>query len=318
MSHTIVNTGPKKAQRSQLALPANRFDFFEKAARSPADAIFLDLEDSVAIEDKHKARDNAVKALNEIDWSDKLMLVRINGLDTQYMYQDLIDIVKHCPRLDRVLIPKVGVAADVYALDMLVTQIEKSIKRTNRLGFECLIETALGMSNVEQIVASSQRVEALSFGLADYAASLGTRTSTIGANHPDYGILAQEGKHNFIEQDMWHYAQMRILNACKSHGLCAIDGPFGDFNDKKGYRCAAKRVAALGFDGKWAIHPSQIELANEVFKPSNEEIEKAQAIIQAMQKAQAKGLGAASLDGELIDIASIKMAESILSKALVA
>jgi malyl-CoA/(S)-citramalyl-CoA lyase len=318
MSATIIEPATPRLQRSELAVPGTNPSFFEKAAQSPVDCIFLDLEDSIAPDEKEVARKNIVQALNEIDWGNKIMLVRINGLDTHYMYRDVIDVVENCPRLDMLLIPKVGVPADVYALDMLVTQIEQAKKRTKRLGFEVLIETALGMANVETIAQSSKRLEAMSFGVADYAASTRARTTVIGGAHPEYGVLTNRqtnDSRDFHWNDMWHYAQARIVVACRAYGLRPIDGPFGDFKDPDAYMAAAKRAAILGFEGKWAIHPSQIELANQVFSPSEAEITRAQRILDAMAQAQREGKGAVSLDGRLIDIASIKMAENLLQKA---
>lgn len=245
-------------------------------------------------------------------------MVRINGLDTAYMYRDVIDVVEACPRLDMILIPKVGVASDVYALDMLVSQIETAKKRTKRIGFEVLIETALGMANVEVIAQSSRRLEAMSFGVADYAASTRARTAVIGGVNPEYGVLADEdgeGRRAYFWADQWHAAQTRMMVACRAYGLRPIDGPFGDFSDAEGYIAAAKRAAVLGFEGKWAIHPSQIALANQVFTPSEVEVAKAQRILDAMNQAAKEGKGAVSLDGRLIDIASIRMAETLLSKA---
>jgi malyl-CoA/(S)-citramalyl-CoA lyase len=293
---------------------------FEKAAASKADIIFLDCEDAVAPDDKEQARKNIVAGLNEVDWGNKVMMVRINGLDTHYMYRDVVDIVEACPRLDMILIPKVGVPADVYAVDMLVTQIEQAKKREKKIGFEVLIETALGMANVEAIAQSSKRLEAMSFGVADYAASTRARTTVIGGVNPDYGVLTDKdsnGHRDYFWADQWHAAQTRMMVACRAYGLRPIDGPFGDFGDPDGYKAAARRAAVLGYEGKWAIHPSQIELANEVFSPSEAEVTKARRIMEAMDQAAKEGKGAVSLDGRLIDIASIRMAEALLAKAKV-
>ena len=230
----------------------------------------------------------------------------------------MVDVVEACPRLDMILIPKVGTAADVYAIDMLVTQIEAAKKRTKRIGFEVLIETALGMANVEAIAQSSKRLEAMSFGVADYAASTRARTTVIGGVNADYGVLTDKdeaGKRDYYWMDQWHAAQTRMMVACRAYGLRPIDGPFGDFSDPDGYTAAAKRAAVLGYEGKWAIHPSQIELANKVFTPSEAEVKKARRIMEAMETAAKEGKGAVSLDGRLIDIASIRMAEALLAKA---
>ena len=318
MSFTIVEQAPARLNRSELAVPGSQPQLFEKAAKSAADVIFLDLEDAVAPDDKAQARKNIIAALRDIDWGTKVMSVRINGLDTHYCYRDVVDVVENCPRLDMILIPKTGVPQDVYAIDMLVTQIEQGKKREKKIGFECLIETALGMANVEAIAQSSKRLEALSFGVADYAASTRARTVGIGGPHPDYGVLTDkdaDGKRHYYWNDPWHFALSRMMVACRAYGLRPIDGPFGDFSDPDGYTAAAKRAAVLGFEGKWAIHPSQVELANKVFTPSDAEVTKAKRIVEAMQQAAREGKGAVSLDGRLIDIASIRQAEALLNKA---
>jgi malyl-CoA/(S)-citramalyl-CoA lyase len=291
---------------------------FEKAANSAADIIFLDVEDAVAPDDKAQARKNIIQGLNDIDWGRKTMMVRINGLDTHYMYRDVVDIVEACPRLDMILIPKVGTPADVYAIDMMVTQIETAMGRTKRIGFEVLIETALGMANVEAIAQSSKRLEAMSFGVADYAASTRARTTVIGGVNKDSGVLTdrdEDGNREYFWTDPWHAAQTRMMVACRAYGLRPIDGPFGDFSDTDGYLAAANRAAVLGYEGKWAIHPSQIELANQVYTPSEAEVTRARRIMQAMDEAAKAGKGAVSLDGRMIDIASIRMAEALLAKA---
>ncbi len=281
---------------------------FEKAAQSDVDVIFLDLEDAVAPDEKEQARKNIIKALNDIDWGHKTMSIRINGLDTHYMYRDVVDVVEQAgERLDLIMIPKVGTAADVYAVDMMVTQIEDAKGYSKKIGFEHIIETALGMQNVTEIAGASRRNESLHFGVADYAASTRARTTIID---PD-----ETGNRDVHWGDMWHYALARMVVAARANGLRPIDGPFGDFQDPDGYRAAAKRAAVLGCEGKWAIHPSQIALANEVMSPSEAEVTKAKRILDAMAQAEAEGKGAVSLDGRLIDYASIRQAEVLVEKA---
>ena len=318
MSFTTIEQATARVHRSELAVPGSNTALFAKAAASAADVVFLDCEDAVAPDDKEQARRNIIQALNDIDWGAKTMMVRINGLDTHYMYRDVVDIVEACPRLDMILIPKVGVPQDVYAVDMLVTQIEAAKKRTRRIGFEVLIETALGMANVEAIAQSSKRLEAMSFGVADYAASTRARTTVIGGVNPDSGVLTDKdeaGRRQYFWSDPWHAAQTRMLVACRAYGLRPIDGPFGDFSDPEGYVAAANRAAVLGYEGKWAIHPTQIELANRVYTPSAAEVTRARRIVEAMEQAAREGKGAVSLDGRLIDIASIRMAEALIAKA---
>ncbi len=295
-----------RLQRSELAVPGSSPEMFEKAANSAADFVFLDCEDAVAPDGKEQARKNIIEALNDIDWHGKgrTISVRINGLDTHYMYRDVVDIVEQAGnKLDTILIPKAGTASDIYTVDCLVTQIETAMGIKHRIGLEALIETALGMANVEAIAQSSKRLEALHFGVADYAASCRARTVVIGGLNPDY------------PGDQWHASLQRMLVACRAYGLRAIDGPFGDFNDADGFIAAAKRVAAMGFEGKWAIHPSQIELANRVMSPLAQQVERARRVLAALDEAEKAGKGAAALDGKLIDAASARMAENIVKQA---
>ena len=318
MSFHPVEQAPGRLNRSELAVPGSQPQMFEKAAQSDVDVIFLDLEDAVAPDEKLQARKNIIKALNEIDWGKKSMSIRINGLDTHYMYRDVVDIVEQAgERLDLIMIPKVGTAADVYAVDMMVTQIEDAKGYKKRIGFEHIIETALGMQNVTEIAAASKRNESLHFGVADYAASTRARTTIIGGVNPDYSVLtdpAEDGSRDIHWGDMWHYALARMVVAARANGLRPIDGPFGDFSDPEGYKAAAKRAAVLGCEGKWAIHPSQVALANEVMSPSDGEVDRANRILSAMADAEAAGKGAVSLDGRLIDYASIRQAEVLIEK----
>jgi malyl-CoA/(S)-citramalyl-CoA lyase len=319
MSFTVVEPAPARLNRSELAVPGNRPELFEKAAKSAVDVVFLDLEDAVAPDDKVKARANIVRALNEVDFAAKTLSVRINGLDTHYMYRDVVDIIEQGgERLDLIMIPKVGTAGDVYALDMLVTQCESAVKRQKRIGFELIIETALGMANVDAIAAASRRNESLHFGVADYAASTRARTTNIGGPNPLYAVLTDKDEHGNRAVhwgDMWHYAIARMVVAARAYGLRPIDGPFGDFSDQDGYKAQAYRAAVLGCEGKWAIHPSQVALANAVFTPSEAEVAKARRILEAMKEAAREGKGAVALDGKLIDIASIRQAEVLVRKA---
>ncbi len=306
MSHTRHEPATPRLQRSTLAVPGSNPAMFPKALESDADVVFLDLEDAVAPGDKEQARRNVIQALLTLDWKGhaKTVSVRINGIDTHYMYRDVVDVVEQAGhRLDTVLIPKVGVPADVYLLDALLTQIEAARSIPHRIGIEVLIETALGMSNVEAIAAGRGRLEVLHFGVADYAASNRARTVNIGGLNPDY------------PGDQWHFALSRMTVACRAYGLRAVDGPFGDFRDADGYRAAARRGAALGIEGKWAIHPSQIALANETFTPPDAEVTRARRILEALEAAAREGRGAAQLDGRMIDAASARMAENIVRMA---
>lgn len=319
MSFKTITPAPTRLNRCELAVPGSSTKLFEKAAKSAADVIFLDLEDAVAPDDKPQARKNIVQALHDIDWGRKTMSVRINGLDTHYMYRDVIEVVEGAgDKLDLIMVPKVGTAADIYAVDMLLTQIETAKGLRKRIGIEAIIETALGMQNIHEIAAASPRLESLHFGVADYSASTRARTTSIGGPNPLYGVLTDKDgdkPREFFWGDMWHYAIARMVVAARANGLRPIDGPFGDFADAEGYKAQANRAAILGCEGKWAIHPSQIPLANEVYTPPEAEVAKARRILDAMKQAQAEGKGAVALDGKLIDIASIRQAEGIVKQA---
>ena len=306
MSFTQYKPAQLRLQRCELAVPGSNPKMMEKAVTCAADYVFLDLEDAVAPDDKVQARINVIAALKDHDWmgNGKTVSVRINGLDTHYMYRDVVDVVEQAgDKLDTILIPKVGTTGDVYMVDAMVTQIEEAMGLQNKIGLEALIETALGMANVEAIATSSPRIEAMHFGVADYAASNRARTVNIGGLNPDY------------PGDQWHAAISRMTVACRAYGLRPIDGPFGDFNDPDGYLLGAKRAAALGCEGKWAIHPKQIELANEVFTPPEAEVTKAKRILEELDKAAKEGKGTASLDGKMIDAASARMAKNVVRAA---
>jgi malyl-CoA/(S)-citramalyl-CoA lyase len=320
MSFTIVEQCTPRVNRSELAVPGSSPQLFEKAAKSAADVIFLDLEDAVSPDKKDEARRNVIQAINEVDWGQKTLSVRINGLDTQWMYRDVVDVLEQGgDRLDLIMIPKVGTAADVYAVDMLVTQVEQAKSRKKRIGFELIIEIALGMANIHEIARASKRLESLHFGVADYAASTRARTTGIGGPNPDYAVLTDKSDDGAERQlhwgDMWHYAIARMVVAARANGLRPVDGPFGDFSDPDGYRAQGRRSAVLGCEGKWAIHPSQVALANEIFTPPAKEVDRARRVLAAMADAQREGKGAVSLDGRLIDIASIRQAEALVATA---
>ncbi|MBW0010590.1 MAG: CoA ester lyase, partial [Pseudonocardiales bacterium] len=236
MSHTFHPIRQPRLHRSELAVPGSNTSFIDKAASSAADVVFLDLEDAVAPADKERARRNVIEALRDIDWAarGKTVSVRINGLDTHYMYRDVIDVMEQAgERVHTILVPKVGVPADLYCVETLINQVEQGKGYPNKVGIEALVETALGMANVEAIASSPGRLEALHFGVADYAASNRARTVSIGGLNPDY------------PGDQWHFALSRMIVACRAYGLRPIDGPFGDFSDPEGYRAGARRAAAL-------------------------------------------------------------------------
>jgi malyl-CoA/(S)-citramalyl-CoA lyase len=313
MSFRIQPTPPARPNRCQLFGPGSRPAIFEKMAGSAADVINLDLEDSVAPSDKDSARANVIAAINEVDWGTKTLSVRINGLDSPYWYRDVVDLLERSgDRLDQIMIPKVGNGADIYAVDALVSAIEAARGRTKPIAFEVIIESAAGIAHVEEIAAASPRLEAMSLGAADFAASMGMQTTGIGGTQENYYMWHEGQKH---WSDPWHWAQTAIVAACRTHGVLPVDGPFGDFSDDEGFRAQARRSATLGMVGKWAIHPKQVALANEIFTPSADAVSEARDILSAMETAKAKGEGATVYKGRLVDIASIKQAEVIVRQS---
>lgn len=314
MSAVTIVPRRERLQRSELAVPATSPRFFEKAARSAADVVFLDLEDAVAIRMKDEARAMAVQALNQIDWGRKTMAVRINGLDTPWALRDLVDVARHCPRLDLILLPKAGTAFDVQFVAHVLTLVEREERRAGRIGIEVLIETAQGVAHAEEIAAASDRLEAMIFGVGDYTVDMRTNDSVFGTPSERYSVLTAaqpDGLRHRHWNDQWHFAMARIVNACRAWGLRAVDGPFTDFGDPQGYLASAQRAAALGFEGKWAIHPSQVEPANRVFSPSQEQAAWSERVLQALDEAAARGEGAVNADGVLVDLAHGKQARLI-------
>jgi malyl-CoA/(S)-citramalyl-CoA lyase len=313
MSFRLQPPAPARPNRCQLFGPGSRPALFAKMAASAADVVNLDLEDSVAPGDKAAARATVIEAIGSVDWGSKVLSVRINGLDTPWWYRDVVDLLEQAgDRLDQIMIPKVGCAADVYAVDALVTAVERAKGRSKPIAFEVIIESAAGISHVEEIAASSPRLQAMSLGAADFAASMGMQTTGIGGTQEDY-YMAREGAKYW--SDPWHWAQAAIVAACRTHGVLPVDGPFGDFSDDDGFRAQARRSATLGMVGKWAIHPKQVALANEVFTPSDAAVAEAREILAAMAAASARGEGATVFKGRLVDIASIKQAEVIVRQA---
>lgn len=295
---------PVRLNRSQLAVPGSSKRFLEKARLSSADIVMLDLEDSVAPDDKQAARSNIIEALTSDDWSKKTVSCRINAADTHFMYRDLIELVEQAgEHIDLLMIPKVEDASTVQMIDTLLTQIETAKSLPKRIGIEIQIESALGMQNIHKIASASARNESLHFGPGDYAASIHARTTDIGGQNPDY------------PGDMWHYALSRIVVAARANGLRPVDGPNANYSKPEDFKASAKRAVALGFEGKWVIHPSQIDLANEIMGPNEKQVAKAREILLAMDNAKERGSGAATLDGKMIDYASVRQAEMLVKKA---
>jgi len=307
MSHRRVPSPSPRPRRSMLAVPASSMKMMTKACTTDADVVFLDLEDAVSANEKPAARQLAVEAIRNLDWkgNGKTIALRVNGLDTAWTYRDLVDVVEAAgDRLDSIIIPKVGSPADLYAVDVIVSQIAES-KGYEPVALEALIETAQGSSQLDAIArynqeVGSRRLEAIHFGAGDYAASVDARTVEIGGLNPDY------------PGDQWHGVVSRLVAAARANGIVPMDSAFGDFSDADGYLAAAKRAITIGFAGKWAIHPSQIPLANEVFSPSEEDVRRARGILQALDDAAKDGKGAVQFEGKMIDVASERMARSIL------
>ena len=296
---------PFRLARSVLSVPAIAPALFPKALASKADVVMLDCEDSVAPADKAAARANCIAALNAFDWraGRKTIMVRMNALDTPFAYRDVVDIVEAAgERLDCIMLPKAGSAADIYFVDCLLTQIEQAMGYRGTIGLEALIETARGAMHVNQIAAASPRLEALHFGAGDFAADCGAMTVSIGGGGDDYPGLP------FLA------VMQSIVIACRAHGLRPIDSAYGNFNDQDGYLAALKRAAMLGFEGKWAIHPSQIQPANTAMSPPAEQVKKARRIVQSLADAATQGRAAVNLDGEMVDLASVRMAQQIVAK----
>ncbi len=319
MSFTIPPQAPARPNRCQLFGPGSRPELFEKMAASAADVINLDLEDSVSPGDKEAARANVILAINEIDWGRKTLSVRINGLDSGFWYRDVVDLLEQAgDRIDLIMIPKCGNARDIYAVDALVSSVEMAKGRKKRVGFEALIETAPGFAHVEEIAAASPRLQSMSLGAADFAASMGMQTTGIGGTQENYYMLPPVGAEPRLPvyADPWHGVHRgdrrglpHARRCCRSTGRSATSPT------TPGFRAQARRAATLGMVGKWAIHPKQVALANEVFTPSEKAVTEAREILAAMAKAETEGQGAAVYKGRLVDLASIRQAQVIVRQA---
>jgi malyl-CoA/(S)-citramalyl-CoA lyase len=319
MSFRAITQAVPRLNRSQLFVLANKPETFESAASSVADVVMFEIEDAVPPDQKAQARQNVIEALNDFDWGEKSMSMRINGLDTPYMYRDLVDILEApTERLDLVLIPKAGNAADIYAVDVLVSQIEEAMGRKNRLGFQIMIETAQGMANIDEIAAASSRNDSLHLGENDYATSVRARMKVVGGANPDYHILTdadEDGTRKRHWGDMWHYAISRLVVAARANGLRPVDGPFLDPADTEGFRAAAMRAAVLGCEGKWGNDEPSMLLANEVFSPSVDDVAQARRVLRAAEDAASVGGGAATLDGKPVFMPQIRQAQALVAQA---
>lgn len=293
-----------RIRQTELTTPGSNTEMMEKAASSAADEVMLDLEDAVAPDEKKSSREKIINAIHGLDWAEKTVAMRINGLGTRYAHGDLIKVIEAAgDALDVVIVPKVKRAADVTAVDSLLDGLEADNEIASTIGIEVLIEETEAMQNVDEIAAASDRLEALIFGPGDYSAAQGVDLDKVGGSESGY------------PGDLWHSARNHIVVAARSNGLDAIDGPFSDFSDPDGYRRECEWSKALGFVGKWAIHPSQIEIANEVYAPDEADIERAEEIVDVMERGQDEGRGALQLDGEMIDDAVLRQAQTTLERA---
>ena len=309
---------PDRMERSLLSVPATSERFFAKAAASAADTVMLDLEDSVAPEAKVAARARVIRATAEVDWGPRTLAVRVNALDTPWGVRDLLEVAEGCQRLDLVLVPKVERAEDLFAVETILRAAEQAAGRSQPIGIAAQMESALGLVNIEAIAAATPRLESMSFGPGDYAASIGNRAPVIGGPDPDYAVLTDPdagGRRERHWNDAWHYAMARTAAACKARGVRVLDGPYVNIPDTEGYLAAARRALSLGYDGKWAIHPSQIALANEVFGPSAADIAWAEELLAVMERAHAEGAGAIKLRGQMVDMAHVRQARRIKAQA---
>ena len=296
---------PKRARRCQLSVPGSSEKMMTKAAGLAVDHIFLDLEDAVAPAEKPSARGKIVEALNNLDFGNSVRCVRINDIETPWAYKDIIEVVTGAgENLDTIMIPKVKHAHEVKWVDILIHQIEQDIGLKQRIGIELLIEEVEGIQNVDEIATATPRLEAMVFGMGDYSASQGVDVKE-----------AMSSGDSVYPGDIWHYQRQRVVIACRAAGIDAVDGPFGNFRDPESYEREATRAMVLGCVGKWAIHPAQVEIAQRVFSPTEEEVERARKIVQAYDAAVARGEGAAQVDDAMIDAASVRLVQNTLDKA---
>jgi citrate lyase beta subunit len=297
---------PIRVRRSILSVPANRDRLVQKAFTLPADVIMLDLEDSVPIAEKDQARQQVVRIFREADWGGRVCAYRINAMDTPWAYRDVIDVMEAVgDRVDVLVVPKVSEASEIKAIDYLLRQIELRMERIHAVGMEASIETAAGMLRVDEIAFSSPRLEALIFGIADYAASL---------TMPVKGVSGHGDSEDFYPGYRWHFPLSRMVMAAKAAGLAAIDAPYGDYRDPEGLRGSCLLSAALGYDGKWAIHPDQLPTINDLYSPSIEDVERARQVLRAYELAQEEGHGSVAVDGKMVDAASIRIAQVVCAQ----
>ena len=298
----------KKPSRTVLSVPGHQRKMHIKACGSQADVIMLDLEDSVGIEDKEKARGIVIQSLTELNWGDKTVTFRMNALDTAFGYRDLLEVAENAGhRVDAVVVPKINHPGDIHFVDRLLNGVEAHKHPAQPMGIEASIETVAGMEAISEIARSSERLESLVFGIADYSASIGARLVSLSGHG--------ENESAVYPGDRWHFALSRIVMAAKANELMAIDAPYGNFKDLEGLKQAAVRSCALGADGKWAIHPGQLETINGVFSPSAEDIARAKQVLTVYNQARNQGRGAIAVDGRMVDGATLRLAQRLWDHA---
>lgn len=294
---------PVRLRRSVLSVPGNRERMIQKALKLPADVVMLDLEDSVPVGEKDEARGKVISALKEWRGRQCVTACRINGMDTPFAYRDIIDVVENAgDAVDILVVPKVNDPTEIKAIDYLLTQIEARKGLRREIGLEASVETAAGMMRVEEIAFSSPRLEALVFGVADYAASLGMMSK---------GFSGHGEVEDFYPGHRFHYPLSRMVMVAKAAGLAAVDAPYGDYRNTEGLQASCLLSRALGYDGKWAIHPEQLAVINEAYSPTREDVERAERVLKAYEEAGRQGAGALALDGNMIDAASVRIARII-------
>lgn len=297
-----------KPRRSTLSVPGHIEKMHTKASQSRADVIMLDLEDSVPVDAKEPARNVVIQSIRSLDWQEKTITLRINGLDTPFGYRDLLELVEAAgPQIDAVVVPKVNHPQDIYFVCRMLDGIEMKRDFSRRIGIEAIIESAQGLESVSEIAKSSDRLKTLVFGIVDYSASIGARLVSISGHG--------EKEEEVYPGHRWNFEMSRIVMAAKANGLLAIDAPYGNFRDPQGLQRAAAMACALGYDGKWAIHPDQIDSINQVFSPSREDIARAEKVLAAHRDAEKKGLGAVAVEGRMVDRATVRLAKQLYEQA---
>jgi len=305
-----------RRMRSLLSVPANRPAFFDKGARSNVDALFLDLEDSVFADQKPAARQAARDAIGRVDWRGKRLLARVNAMDTEWGFRDLVELGGGCPRLDGFMVPKICSLEELRFVEQTLDALDRERPKDRPLELHILIETAVGVAHVEQIVGGARRLLSVTFGAGDFAMSLGLYGRARSAGNSDYVMLTGERGAQARERhwnDSHHFAMARIANACHAFGVIPVDGPFADFNDHEGADVSNRRARALGYQAKWTIHPALIDGINATFQPTEEDVAWALKVQAALERARTAGIGSAQIDGRLIEAATLKTVDRILS-----